>query len=287
MSRPNPEQLALLKPLERVSFELADFVNEYLQPVQERWNAAFMGAMIWGAGGRRLNIYGLDKIATRGKGARLLLLANHRSFFDFYVITAIIFWKTNLKRRILFPVRSNFFYDHPAGPLVNAMMSGMAMFPPIIRDKQRASFNRYSLDRCIEELERPGTVMGIHPEGTRNKSDDPYSFLPGQVGTGKIALETTAPVIPIFIHGLSNALPTEWRRNWLHAPAEHPISIFFGDEIDLSDLRASGSRPATQKKAVDRSMEAIRALAVTHQSFASSSVGTSRRDSQSSQRRDI
>lgn len=286
MTRPTREQLALLRPTERVSFEVADFVNQHLHGVQERWNAAFMGALIWSAGGRRLHVYGLERIATRGKDARLLLMANHRSFFDFYVITAILFWRTNLSRRILFPVRSSFFYDNPAGPLINAAMSGMAMFPPILRDRQRASFNRYSLQRCLEELERPGTVMGIHPEGTRNKGDDPYSFLPAQPGAGKLALETTAPVLPIFIHGLTNRLPSEWRRNWLQPPEDHPIDVIFGEEIDFSDLRARGSRPATQKRAADRCLDAIRALAeahrATHQSSASSSADTSPRGSRSS-----
>jgi 1-acyl-sn-glycerol-3-phosphate acyltransferase len=290
MTRPTREQLALLRPTERISFAIADFVNEHLQGPQERWNAAFMGALIWSAGGRRLNVYGLDRYASRGKKARLLLMANHRSFFDFYVITAILFWKTTLPRRILFPVRANFFYDHPAGPLLNAAMSGMAMFPPIVRDRQRASFNRYSLQRCLEELERPGTVMGIHPEGTRNKGDDPYDFLPAQPGAGKIALETTAPIVPIFIHGLSNNLPTEWRRNWLRPKLENPIDVVFGDEIDVSDLRAKGSRPATQKKAADRCLNAIRALAESHraihQNSASNSVDTSPMDSRSSRRRE-
>lgn len=289
MTRPTREQLALLRPTERVSFALADFVNERLQGPQARWNAAFMGALIWSAGGRRLNVYGLDRLARRGKQERLLLMANHRSFFDFYVITAILFWKTNLSRRILFPVRSNFFYDHPAGPLLNAAMSGMAMFPPILRDRERSSFNRYSLQRCLEELEKPGTVMGLHPEGTRNKDNDPYSFLPAQPGVGKIALETTAPVVPIFIHGLSNNLTTEWRRNWLRPRTENPIDVIFGDDIDMSDLRASGSRATTQKKAADRCLNAIRALAESHgaihQSSASNNAGTSQTDSQSSRRR--
>lgn len=286
MTRPTREQLALLRPTERISFELADFVNENLQGAQARWNAAFMGALIWSAGGRRLHVYGLERLAKRGKSARLLLMANHRSFFDFYVITAILFWKTNLSRRILFPVRSSFFYDHPAGPVINAAMSAMAMFPPIVRDRQRAAFNRYSLQRCLEELEKPGTIMGVHPEGTRNKSDDPYSFLKAQPGAGKMALETTAPVVPIFIHGLTNALPSEWRRNWLHKPEEHPIDVIFGEDVELDDLRALGSRPATQKRAADRCLDAIRALAATHRNSASSSAGTSRPDSRSSPRRE-
>ncbi len=59
-------------------------------------------------------------------------------------------------------------------------MSGMRMFPPVLRGesiRRRATFNEYSIQRTIEELQIPGTVMGLHPEGTRNKDDDPYKLL--------------------------------------------------------------------------------------------------------------
>jgi 1-acyl-sn-glycerol-3-phosphate acyltransferase len=264
MTRPTREQLALLRPTERVAFELAELANTRMQGVQARWNAAFMGALIWSAGGRRLKVHGLERYDHLGKSQRLLLIANHRSFFDFYVITAILFWRTNLSRRILFPVRSSFFYDHPLGPLLNATMSAMAMFPPILRDKQRLTFNRYSLQRCIEELETPGTIMGLHPEGTRNKSDDPYNFLPAQPGVGKIVLETTAPVVPIFIHGLTNNLVHEWNRNWLTPIEQNPIDVMFGEPIDFSDLRAKGSRATTQLRASERCLDGIKKLAAQH-----------------------
>jgi 1-acyl-sn-glycerol-3-phosphate acyltransferase len=264
MTHPEDEDpLKLLQPLERVSFHLADFVNTHIPGVSAAWNTAFMGAMIWGAGGRRLDVRGLENVPY-GKRDRVLLVANHRSFFDFYVISAILFWRTNFSKRILFPVRSTFFYDHPLGPLMNATMSGMAMFPPILRDKSRKQFNRYSIQRCVEELAKPGTVMGLHPEGTRNKSSDPYSFLPAQPGVGKVAMETDAHVHPVFIHGLTNNLAREWQRNWLMPKSRHPITVMFGPEIDFHDLKDSGSRATTQKKAADRCLEAIVQLADAH-----------------------
>jgi 1-acyl-sn-glycerol-3-phosphate acyltransferase len=146
---------------------------------------------------------------------------------------------------------------------MNATMSGMAMFPPILRDKNRKAFNRYSIQRSLEELRKPGTVMGLHPEGTRNKSDDPYSFLPAQPGVGKVAMETDAHVHPVFIHGVTNNLALEWKRNWLMPRERNPITVMFGPKIDFSDLRTSDTR-ATHKKAADRCLDAIKALADIH-----------------------
>ena len=46
------------------------------------------------------------------------------------------------------------------------------------------AFNRYALERCLYELDVPGTVLAVHPEGKRNKSDDPYALLPAQPSRG-------------------------------------------------------------------------------------------------------
>lgn len=281
---PNDDELALLTTIERASFLLGDLVNRRFSGVAQRWNAAFMGATIWTCGGNRLRVHGLERIAHLTRHDRILAVANHRSYFDFFVVSAVVFWRTRLSRRILFPVRSSFFYDHPLGPLVNATMSAMAMFPPILRDRERAAWNQYSLQRCIDELSLPGTVLGFHPEGTRNKSDDPYALLPAKPGVGKVALEMRegAYVVPFFVLGMTNDLARETRVNWL-VPDEHPIDVVIGAPVDLSDLRRAGSDPHTQRQAAERCLAAIRALADEHRALAAGRAPvTSRRSSASS-----
>ena len=262
--RPTPEQLATLTHLERGSFEIADFfARSELSFLSEAWNSFFMGGLIYSSGGRRFDIRGLEHLAAYGKKESVLLVANHRSFFDFFTITAILYWRTQLTKRIFFPVRQNFFYDHPAGPLVNAVMSGMRMFPPVMRDREKKPFNQYVLARCVEELNREdvGTVLGIHPEGTRNKGDDPYAFLPAQPGVGRIALEATrARVVPVFVLGMGQSILGEMKMN-AFAPKTYPVDVYFGAPIDFSDLRPKSNMLTTQKRAADRCLDAIKALA--------------------------
>ena len=62
------------------------------------------------------------------------------------------------------------------------------MFPPIMRGREKIGFNEYSIQRMIAELGVPNTLIGIHPEGTRNKTDDPYTFLKIRPGAGRVAL---------------------------------------------------------------------------------------------------
>jgi len=262
--RPTPEQLATLTRLERASFEIADFfARPELSILSKAWNSAFMGGLIYSCGGRRFNIKGLEHLAPFGKRDSVLLVANHRSFFDFFTIAALIYWRTRLTKRIFFPVRQNFFYDNPVGPLVNGVMSGMRMFPPVMRDKEKRPFNNYVLARCIEELNREdiGTVLGLHPEGTRNKGSDPYSFLPAQPGVGRVALGTTrAYVIPVFALGMGQSIVGELKMN-AFAPNEHPVDVYFGAPLDFSDLRPKANMVTTQKRAADRCLGAIKALA--------------------------
>jgi len=258
---PTPEQLSVLSGFERFSFRLADLFSRRLNFLARAWNQTFMAALTGIAMFRRLNMVGLENLAGLGPEDRLVLVANHRSFFDFYQVMAILFARTPLGRRIFFPVRASFFYDHPLGPLVNLLMSGMSMFPPIQRERRKLRFNEYALRRCIAELLLPGTVIGIHPEGTRNKGPDPYTMLKVNRGVGRVALGAGAvPVVPIFLLGAGNNLAVEIWRN-LFEPERWPLDVYFGPPIRLDDLQDRAADPVAWKEAARRCVAGIEAQA--------------------------
>ncbi len=255
------DPLAELTVMERIAYHTADFFARRLRGPVYLWNITFVATVARLAVGRRLRIVGLRTFDAFDRKSRLVLVANHRSFFDFFTIAFVLATRAKLPRRFFFPVRSTFFYENPLGMFINLLMSGMSMFPPILRDPRRARFNRFAVERTLELLSVPGTMVGIHPEGTRNKGPDPYRFLKARTGTGRIALEAhPAPVVPVFIHGLTNSLVEEVRRN-LFSPRAHPIYVVFGDPIDFEDLRGEKPRPAVQKKAAERCLKAIARLA--------------------------
>jgi 1-acyl-sn-glycerol-3-phosphate acyltransferase len=132
-----------------------------------------------------------------------------------------------------------------------------------MREKEKKPFNNYAVQRCIEELNREdiGTVLGIHPEGTRNKGDDPYTFLPAQPGVGRIALGATrAKVIPVFVLGMGQTIRGEWKMNF-GEPSKYPVDVYFGEPLAFDDLRPKANMLTTQKKAADRCLDGIKALA--------------------------
>ena len=257
--RPTREQLSSLSANERITFEIADFLaRPELAPLSAGWTSAVTGGVIWTCAGRRLNIVGLEHVQRFQKQDSFVLVANHRSFFDFFIISAILYWRTNVSKRMFYPTRGTFFYDQPLGTAVNLFMSAGRMFPPVLREKEKRSFNRYSLDRCLKELNLPGTILALHPEGTRNKGNNPYQLLKAQPGAGRLALGGK-PTIPVFILGMSNSLGLEFLNNWSR-PGPNPIDVFFGPPADVADLQGKAGQLRAQVEAGERCIEAIRAL---------------------------
>src|SRR5262249_6381887 len=136
------------------------------------------------------------------------------------------------------------------------------MYPPIFRQSDRRALNDEALDRMVEIVRQPGNVLGMHPEGTRGKGPDPYTFLPAQPGVGKLALVAQPVVIPAFIHGLGNSVFDAIRANFSkHARGARAIISGFGAPIDYRDLCTEKPRPALYKKCADRFMLEVGKLA--------------------------
>ena len=156
------------------------------------------------------HVYGLERLPELDPGKSYVLVSNHRSFFDLYVVMSELV-RRGLRHRIVFPVRSNFFYDTPAGFVVNGAMSFFAMYPPLFRDKRRTVLNALGLGELAELLRSGPTLVGIHPEGTRNTGDDPYTLLPAKSGIGRLIYAARdVPVVPVFTNGLlPNNLPRQ------------------------------------------------------------------------------
>jgi 1-acyl-sn-glycerol-3-phosphate acyltransferase len=208
---------------------------------------------------RRTLTEGLDDLLEISPPGGILLVSNHRSFFDQYVLlTAVYMGPVPWAKRLYFPVRSNFFYDSPAGLLVNMAVAGGAMYPPVYREAERRTLNDEALDEISQFLQEPGSIVGIHPEGTRGKGDDPYKFLPAQPGVGKMALAAQPTVIPLFINGLGNDFVQGVKLGLVpSARRTDPIIAVFGKPIDYSEFSKEKPRPTLYKKCADFFMKEI------------------------------
>ena len=210
-----------------------------------------------------MNVYGLENIEAAAHDRPILIVANHRSFFDMYAVSTVLFRNTSWPKRLFFPVRARFFYQSPVGLLVNLIMGWWSMYPPFFATgdhpiPEKRTFDKYSFE-VLTDLARTGAgnIIGFHPEGTRNKGDDPYSFLRAQPGVGKLIMEARPQVIPVFIGGLCNSLTKQVARNWNR---EEVIRIHFGELMDLSEHLTKPDRLRTHKEIADAVMGKIAEL---------------------------
>ncbi len=200
-------------------------------------------------------VYGLERLPRLDRHQSYILVSNHRSFFDLYVVTGHLV-RLGLKHRIVFPVRADFFYTNLLGLLVNGIMSFFAMYPPIFRQRKKLAINPESLAELAWLLRQGGFFCGLHPEGTRKKDEDPYTFLPAQRGIGRLIHEAKVPVIPVFINGLlPKDLPRQVASNF--DGTGRKIVVVFGEPLDLEDLLAEAGSPKLHQAIADRTLEAI------------------------------
>jgi 1-acyl-sn-glycerol-3-phosphate acyltransferase len=260
--RPEPDEIAVLNAVERAGFHLTRRMNYGLWKRLWTFGQRHVGSLwIYLATYNLMNVYGIENVENADHERPLLLVANHRSFFDMYTVSSVMFRRTRRPLQLYFPVRAKFFYTNPAGWFVNLVMGWWSMYPPFFREEKEAvkrQFDKFS----IRELNRicsegRGHIIGFHPEGKRNLNDDPYSFLPAQPGIGKVIYSTKPQVIPIFIAGLGNDLPNQILGNWRGG---EQIRIWFGEQLDLNEFYEQGDRIRTHKAISDYLMEKIAEL---------------------------
>lgn len=260
---PTEEELSVLSATEKFGFRLTHRMN--LGVWKRFWTFCqrHLGSLwIQISTYNLLNVFGLENFELTDPHRPILLVSNHRSFFDMYVVSTTLFRRTNRRFRLFFPVRAKFFYDSPAGWLVNLVMGWFSMYPPFFREAgevKKREFDKFSLRRLIQICsEAESNVIGFHPEGKRNLNHNPYEFLPAQPGIGKVILNAHPQVVPVFIAGLGNDLPKQVLGNWRGG---EPVRIHFGAPIELSEFYEKRDSLRTHKEIADFLMLKIGELA--------------------------
>lgn len=250
-----------MRTVERVAVAVCRFVNERpgAKRAQSVYHRLFGDRVVRASIGRRVRTHGLEHATGLAPDRGVLLCSNHRSFFDQYVLMSLLYNTASWTERCYFPVRSNYFYEAWSGLVLNGLIGGFVMYPPIFRDTSRSAENRGSLELLTEVLAQPGTLVGMHPEGTRGKGPDPYQLLPAQPGVGQIVMRARPIVLPAFINGIGNDFLGEVTANYLR-PEARPIHVVFGPPVDFGTLLGGSPRPAQYKRVADHLLGAIAKL---------------------------
>lgn len=259
---PTAGEIGVLRPTERAGFKLVRAMNFGLWKRFWTFCQRHIGSLwIFLATYNLMNVFGIEHVENSDPKRPLILVANHRSFFDMYTVSSVMFRRTTRPIRLYFPVRAKFFYDNPVGWFVNLVMGWWSMYPPFFREEgegEKRKFDKFSVRELVRlASEGDGHIIGFHPEGKRNLNADPYSFLPAQPGIGKVILNAAPQVVPVFIAGLGNDLPKQILGNWTGG---EKVRIWFGEPIDLSEFRGKRDSLRTHKEISDHLMEKISEL---------------------------
>jgi 1-acyl-sn-glycerol-3-phosphate acyltransferase len=256
---PTPDEFRVLDTTERLGFRLVRKMNTGGWKRFWTFCQRHIGSLwIYIATYNLMNVFGIENFEETDASRPVVLVANHRSFFDMYTVSSVLFRRTRRPITLFFPVRGKFFYDNPLGWFVNLLMGWWAMYPPFFREQgeaEKREFDKFSLRELIRICSTGRShVIGFHPEGKRNFSRDPYSFLPAQPGIGKVLFDSHAQVVPVFIAGLGNRLGRQVLGNWTGGER---VRIWFGEPLDLSVFFERRDSLRTHKEIADFLMAKI------------------------------
>lgn len=189
----------------------------------------------------RTRVYGRGRIPMR---RNTLLLSNHQSMIDSFLLVFTAFFPRELVKPSLLPwhpaAEENFFKNR-----FYAWVFTMLKCIPVRPGRRDPK----AIHRSMRAL-REGTMI-LFPEGTRSRDG---SVGKGRAGAGMVLLGTGASVVPVTITGMDRVLPI----GKLLPRFGNRVSVYFGRPIDYSDLVNEPHSRETAQQVVDRVMDRIR-----------------------------
>ena len=235
---PNPDQLKNLTFVEKLNFRFMHALNQTpgIRNLLTKIQATLGKKWVELATGNIVEGHGFENFEKIDPAKGVFVVVNHRTFYDQFVVAWKLFCLFGAHHNIYFPVRATFFYDNPLGLFVNIPLTYGAMYPPIIRDKKRRYWNLYATELMIDLLRDSRNMIGFHPEGTRNRGPDPYTFLRAKPGAGEIVYHARPNVIPVFLQGFPRTIPDVVKQNYRQKPSDPPlVHMVMGEPMDFTE----------------------------------------------------
>jgi len=146
-----------------------------------------------------------------------IIAPNHCSSMDQTMVTWAI---GRTRRKELYTLTTKFFFDNPFARFF------MKIGANVVRIDTEEDFMSALQAAC--KVIKLGKSIYINPEGTRSETGE---LLPFRPGVGVVAVETGAPIVPVYIDGTIKALPPGSL-----FPMPHKVRIYFDRPIRAGDL---------------------------------------------------
>jgi 1-acyl-sn-glycerol-3-phosphate acyltransferase len=155
----------------------------------------------------RLQVEGRENVPSTGG---VIVASNHPGHAD------VLFLGYASPRQIFYMAKQELFQIHPLFSMV--IQSGGAF--PVRRGRQDVQAIGTSV-----RIVRQGKMLGMFPEGTRNRE---RGLTRGRNGAVRIAVQTNAPIVPAAVTGIS-----EFSKNWANPFRRPLVTVKFGAPIYL------------------------------------------------------
>lgn len=189
-------------------------------------------------------VEGKENLPTQGP---VIIVANHVSNWDPIVVGVA------LDRQVHFMAKEELFRV----PVFRWILVALGAFSV---DRSRGDLGAI---KTALRLLLQGKVVGMFPEGKRNRSQD--LLLPFQSGVALLALKTKAPVIPVGINGSRRIFYRGWFR---------PFTVRIGPPVKLPDIVGRKPSAGELATAVQSMEQAVSSLIGLKPSEKSPNVGT-------------
>ncbi len=173
-----------------------------------------------------LKTVGLEKMPADGP---IIIAANHVSMWDPFMVALA------LKRTVHFMSKDEIFKITPLGWLLNKVY----VFP-VKRGTPDTAAIKHSLTVLKE-----GNVLGIFPEGTRNRE---HEKLKPHAGMALFAIRSGAPVLPVAVTGTEHGIVCGWI--W-------PLRVIVGEPLYFSGEQYKKAGSATLDEVSQEIMDKI------------------------------
>lgn len=193
----------------------------------------------------------LNKTIVIGKenvprGPNTLLMSNHQTMIDSFLIGLSVYYPESLIRPSLIPWNPAAEENLYRNPIVGWLSDNWKCIP-VKRGRKDVSMI-FKIGRALKT-----SPLLLFPEGTRSRDGE---IKKGRGGSGLMILESRPKVIPICIDGMHRILPI----GSMFPGLFKRIYIYYGKEVDLSEFENVEKNRESAQNVIDKVMTEIRAL---------------------------
>jgi 1-acyl-sn-glycerol-3-phosphate acyltransferase len=179
-----------------------------------------------------------------GEEPNTLLLANHQSMLDGFIVGFAVFFPRSLIKPSVMPwhpaAQEHFF----ANPVLAWLSDNWKCIP--VRPGRKDFVAMKRMERCLKR-----GIMTVFPEGTRSRDG---RLLPPRSGIGYVMLKTRPKAIPVTIDGVDAVMPV----GSFFPSVLHTVMIYYGPAVDLSEFYDREHNRETAQAAIEKVFAVVR-----------------------------